>query len=284
MLEMIKNMKIVPFGKIIRARVIAIPPEHGAWVFLFSPLLIGLFLGGFSRGSLPLIMLILAAFMIRQPITILVKILSGRRNKNDLHPALVWVVIYTLILIVSFIALILEGYYYITFLAVPALPVFALHLWLVSKRNERRQKWVEILASGVLALTAPAAYWVGKGAYLPMGWLIWTLSWLQAAGTILYAYLRLQQRQLKENPGPQVLQRMAREAFLYNGLLFVGILILAAVGWIPKLLPLPYLIQPLEVIWGTSHPAISTSPKAIGIRQLIVSTIFTLLFIVGWLV
>ena len=41
--------------------------------------------------------------------------------------------------------------------------VFAWYLWLVGRREERRQIGMELLATGVLALTAPAGYWVGVG-------------------------------------------------------------------------------------------------------------------------
>ena len=69
----------------VMLRHVAVPNEHGSWVFLFCPLLIGLFAGGkFHSGSLLLVGASLAAFMLRQPITILVKILSKRRPRTEL--------------------------------------------------------------------------------------------------------------------------------------------------------------------------------------------------------
>jgi hypothetical protein len=76
---------------------------------------------------------------------------------------------------------------------------------------------------------------------------------------------------------------MSREPFVFNTALFAGVLILAFAGWVPSFLPLAYLIQPLEVIWGTYHPPISVAPKRIGIRQLIISSLFTIVFIIIWL-
>lgn len=225
----------------------------------------------------------LAGFLIRQPVTILVKVVSGRRPKDNFYPALIWFLMYSLVMLISLFVLILQKSTFILFLAVPAIPVFIWHLWLVSKRAERRQIWIEIAASGVLALAAPAAYWIGLQRYDSIGWLLWGLSWLQVAGTILHAYLRLNQRQLKERPPQKELFKMSRESFLFNTALFAGVLILALVSWVPTFLPLVFLIQPLEVIWGTFHPAISVAPKKIGIRQLIISSLFTIVFIVTWL-
>lgn len=69
-------------------RIIALPNEHGAWVFLLSPLLIGLFAAGrFTSASALLIVAALAAFLLRQPVSILVKAYSGRRPRTDLPAA-----------------------------------------------------------------------------------------------------------------------------------------------------------------------------------------------------
>jgi hypothetical protein len=195
---------------------------------------------------------------------------------------LIWFLIYSLVLLISLFVLLLQKSIFILFLAVPAIPVFIWHLWLVSKRAERRQIWIEIAASVVLASAAPATYWVGLQRYDSIGWLLWGLSWLQVVGTILYAYLRLNQRQLKERPPQKELFKMSSGSFQFNTALFAGVLILTFAGWIPNYLPLAFLIQPLEVVWGTYHPYISVSPKRIGIRQLIISSLFTIVFIITW--
>ena len=175
---------------------IFLPQDHGSWVFIFSPLLIGLFAGGsFSQASFYLILAALAAFLIRQPVTIAVKAWSGRRAKDDLRASYFWIAVYGCIILAATLRLVSEGFTYVLYLAVPSLPVFAWHLWLVSKREERKQINVEIVATGVLSLAAPAAYWVGIGRYDPAGWWLWILVWMQTAASIVYAYLRLEQRE-----------------------------------------------------------------------------------------
>ena len=59
---------------------------------------------------------------------------------------------------------------------------------------------MEILATGSIALVAPAAMWVGQGAPDPLGWWLWLLMWLQSATGIAFVYLRLEQRPLKRKP------------------------------------------------------------------------------------
>ena len=188
--NIIINMRATYFQK-----QIFLPQEHGAWVFIFSPLLIGLFAGArFTFASISLILAAICAFLIRQPLTIAVKAHAGRRARSDLPAAYLWIVVYGLMILLALIALIRLGFGYLLLLVIPGLPILAWHLWLVSRREERRQAGVEILATGVLSLAAPAAYWVGIGRYDSGGWWLWILLWFQSAASIVYAYLRLEQR------------------------------------------------------------------------------------------
>lgn len=262
---------------------IFLPQDHGSWVFIFSPLLVGLFAGGqFNLQSLYLTIAAVGAFLVRQPVTIAVKAYSGRRAKSDLVAARFWILVYGLLILLSLLGLILAGFTYVLYLAVPGAPVFAWHLWLVSKRDERRQINVEIIATGVLSLAAPAAFWVGVGRYDPTGWWLWILTWLQSAASIVHAYLRLEQRDLAGVPGRGEMWMMGLRAFAYTTFNLVSSLSLGLLAVLPRLLFLPFLIQWSETMWGIFHPAIGWKPTRIGIRQLIVSILWTILFIVIW--
>ena len=264
-------------------RHIALPGEHGAWVFLLSPLLIGLFAAEqFSPASLLLILAILAAFLLRQPAAIAVKAYSGRRPRSDLPAARFWLGVYGLLGLLALAGLIWQGFSYLLYLALPGLPVFAWHLFLISRRLERRQPGVEIIGSGVLALAAPAALWVGLGRPDPLGWWLFGLAWLQSAASIVYAYLRLEQRELKAMPDQRTRLQMARRALLYTSFNLAAVIGLSLARLLPSLLFLPYALQWAESIWGTFSPAVGLKPTAIGLRQLLVSTLFTILFILTW--
>jgi len=271
---------------------VAIPQDHGSWVFILSPLLIGVFAGdAFTPASVSLVIAAMSAFMLRQPTATLIKIYSKRRSRDELTAARFWFVVYAVIILLALIGLVLNGFAYLLYLAVPGALVFAWHLWLVSKREERRQVNVEILATGVLSLAAPAAYWVGAGNYDPAGWWLWGLVWFQTAASIVYAYLRLEQReQVKgialsdQSMGPERSGqwKMGWRAALYTFFNLASVFILGLVSVLPSLLFIPYLIQWLETMWGITHPATGWKPTRIGIRQLIVSTAWTVLFIVFW--
>jgi hypothetical protein len=230
----------------------------------------------------------MGAFLLRQPVSMAVKAYAGRRSRADLPAARFWMLLYDAIILMALAGLIAEGFTYILYLAIPGIPVFAWHLWLVSKRAERRQAGVEILATGALALAAPAAFWIGQDGYNLLGWALWLLTWLQSAASIVYAYLRLEQRKLPvkgeqaEGVKRSELWRMGKRAFQYTSFNLALTLALGWSAWLPRWLFIPYLLQWLETLWGITHPAAGWKPTAIGIRQLIVSSLFTVLFIICW--
>jgi hypothetical protein len=87
----------LPAQNLLR-RHVALPSDHGAWVFLISPLLIGLFAGGRWAAATPLLIVAaLAAFLIRQPMTMAVKAHSGRRPREELPAARFWIFVYGVI-------------------------------------------------------------------------------------------------------------------------------------------------------------------------------------------
>ncbi|MEJ2598330.1 MAG: YwiC-like family protein [Anaerolineales bacterium] len=281
--EPLQNAKITTRIHKIWSRHIALPQDHGSWVFLFSPLLIGIFAGNrFSSATIFLAIAAISAFLIRQPVTILVKAYSGRRSRREIPIARFWILAYSFIGLAALVGLFRQGYIFLLILAIPGVPVFAWHLFLVSRRAERRQLGVELVGTGVLALAAPAGYWIGTGAFNLAGWWLFFLTWFQSAASIVYAYLRLEQRRLKEKPNLPDRLLMGWRALLYAFFNFAGVLSLSLNGLLPFWLFIPYLLQLAETTQGTLNPAIKLKPTQIGIRQLVVSSLFTILFIIAW--
>jgi hypothetical protein len=75
---------------------------------------------------------------------------------------------------------------------------------------------------------------------------------------------------------------MGRRSLLYTSFNLALVIAFATSSVLPHLVPLAFLIQWIETIWGTFRPAIGWKPTRIGIRQLLVSTLFTILFIITW--
>ena len=141
---------------------------------------------------------------------------------------------------------------------------------------------VEILATGVLALGAPAGLWAGIGTPEPIGWLLWLLLWAQAIASILHVYLRLNQRRLDNRPKRIDQISKARPALAVGA---VNVLVVAALGQVgitATWLFLAYLLQFTEIVWATRTPTPTARPTAIGLRQMAVTTLFTIVFVLIW--
>lgn len=259
------------------------PSDHGSWVFLLSPLLIGLAVGGrWTTAVGYLIVASVCGFLSRQPMTIVIKSLSGRRSRSDLGPALLWTAIYGLIGSVHILGLWLRGFGYILLLGIPGLVVFGWYLYLVARRDERNQAPMEILGAGVLALTAPAGLWAAAGEPVGVGWLLWILTWTQSTASIVVVYLKLEQRRMSKPPPWLEALTMALAPLSLTSLNLLGVVSLGLDRYVSTLLGLAYLPQWLEAVWSTWNPAIGIRPTTIGLRQLAVSTLYTLLFILTW--
>ncbi len=253
-------------------------------MFILSPLIIGIFAGGaFRHGTAVVVVAAMAAFLLRQPVTTIVKVYSGRRPRSDLPAALFWSALYAFIGALAVLELALFGDGYVAYLAIPGIPVFAWHLWLVSRRAERRQTFVELVATGVLSLAAPGAYWVGVQHYDPSGWWLWLLTWLQSGASILHAYVRLEQRVLREVPDRATQWKMARGAIGFTSFNVLFTLALGMASLLPRLISIAYVVQWAETVWDAFHPAVRVKPVLIGVRQLVVSIVWTVLFIIFWL-
>ena len=264
-------------------RAAALPGEHGAWAFLLTPLAIGLFAGGrWTIVSLYLVVAVLCGFLIRHPITLLIRIYSGRRSRDLLAAAWFWAAVYAVIGLLHVLGMVMRGFGYLLYLSIPGVPVFLWSLYLVSRRAERHQWPVEVAAVGVLSLSAPAAYWIALGRPEPLGWVLWVLVWAEAVAMIVYTYLRLAQRTLQRPPAPAEWLRMWWGSLLIATANLGAALALSLADVVPRWLFLPYAFLCAEVLWGVYRPAVGLKPTAIGYRQLAVTAAYTILFILTW--
>jgi hypothetical protein len=264
-------------------RQVALPQDHGSWAFFLGPLIVGLFAGG--RWHTAVLYLIVAAacgFLVRQPVSLIVRVAAGRRGREVLPAAIFWVAVYSALAALHVAGLVLRGYGYILVLAVPGMIVFCWYLGLLYRREERRQWLMEILATGSIALAAPAAMWVSRGEPDSLGWWLWVLMWLQSATGIVYVYLKLAQRPLKQVPSMAERLRAGASSLLVAGAGLLLALVLGRIEIVSRWIWLPYLWQSAEVLRGVLVPALGVRPTAIGMRQLLVKIVFVVLFIACW--
>ena len=253
-------------------------------IVLLAPLLIGIAAGGRLRvPTIYLIVAALCAFLVRQPITVGLKALTGRRSRDVLPAVGLWIAGYSALGLLHVVGLVLRGFGYVLWLAVPGIPVFVWHLILIGRRVQRRQWLVEIVGAGVLALIAPAGFWIGLGRADPTGGWLWVLTWSQSVSWIFFAYLRLTQREAKSAAADGARRNRWNLPAVVSALVPLAVAVaLAIAGIVSGWLWVALLVQTLESVRGVLRPAVGATPRAIGYRQLLVSVIQTGLFMLLW--
>jgi len=265
-------------------KIYVLPPEHGGWFLLLGPFLLGALTAAQPHAALFVLLLFsLITYIARQPLTLLVKALSGRRAKSDVRPALLALIGTGALAALLLGILLWRGYTFLLWLGIPAALVMAWQLWLVVQREER-QLGIELVGAGMLALAAPAAYWVSVDAMTPTGWWLWLLAWLYAASAIVYVYLRLKQRRLKEMPSRAEQWRAGRRTLLYIGTAILFTAALAFGQWVPALTPFIFALAGAHFVYGITHPCVGVKPVRIGLEQSFAALLFYVLLGAAFLI
>jgi hypothetical protein len=141
---------------------------------------------------------------------------------------------------------------------------------------------IELVAAGALTLAAAAGYQVTAG-YGRTAWWLWALCWLQSAGSILYIYLRLEHRRMTAPPPWPERLRMAKEGLLFNAANLAIVALLAALELVPAPAIVPFGLMLLEFLYGgLLEPAVRVKPAKIGVRQILVSVVFSVSLILAY--
>ena len=231
-----------------------------------------------------LLLATLSGFLLRQPVTILVKVLGRRRPHIELRPALAWSVVYSTVGFFSALGLAATGHAALLLLTLPGILLFVWQMGLVRKREDRGRIGTGVLGAGLLALAAPAAYLVSGGQSNILPWILWAVCWLQSAASILLVYSRLEQRRWTSPPSLSARFLSASGAWICHVFNGVTAVTLAALSWIPWLSAAGFLLMLFDLADGTFRPAVGARPTHIGLRQLLASTLFALLSVLGFAV
>ncbi len=166
-----------------------------------------------------------------------------------------------------------------------AAPVLMWQMALVYRHEERHNLWVEVAGAAVLALAAPAGYWVASAATEATltGWLLWLLCALQGFGAIVYIYLRLAHRRLPRAPMWPARWRMALPTVAINSANVLIVVALATAGLIPFAVIAPFLLMLGEALYGGLWcVGVGVKPVVIGVRQVAVTALFSLVLILAY--
>lgn len=263
---------------------IAVPPEKGAWVWLLGPMAAGLAAApGFTVDTLVILIGAFAGYMLRQPATLAVKGLRRSNGAADRPIIVAWCAIYGTVSLAAGAWLLGRGHLWVLGLAAPGALLFARHLWLVSKNDERHRIGMDLAAAGMLALTGPALLLAHDTQSWDIAAALWLVLWLQASGSIVHMFLRLEQRRLKEMPAVRERWRRGAVPAAHHAGNVVLACVAGAFGAAPWLVVPAFAVTLVEGILAVQNPPVGHTPRQLGMRQLWVSSAFMVLVAIGYM-
>jgi len=227
-----------------------LPKEHGAWAMLYVPFAVGAVAARSLRASVLLLALSVSfVFIARES---LLQWMRARSRGQTQDGARALLLLYLALAAVSGAPLILG---YRLFWLVPfGIATIALLLFNARQAVRREDRTItgEMLAILGLTLTAPAAYYVGRGAWESKAVILWAVCILYFASSVFYLKLRV----YAVNPRKQRARLFAwRTCAAYHLLLAAGLVgfvffkgslsLLAMAAFLPVLLrTFKYLARP----------------------------------------
>jgi hypothetical protein len=247
-----------------------IPREHGAWVLLFGPILLGLMSApGFSPGAAGLFVLgATAAFMMRAPLQALCARPGDRR-------ALRWLALYFALAAGSFQPLIvLLGCWKLALFAAPAGLMLAANLG-ANRSGRRFSALNEAGGILVLCLGAPAAYYAASFELGPRAWTLWALCSVFFLGPIFHVKMAALQHRAAADPSVLPgLERMRRLSIAYHALALAAIAAWAASGGPAWPAAIPFAAAFVKTIRRGSQSPERVDFRALGYLEVAYSVLF----------
>lgn len=259
-----------------------LPREHGAWMMLVVPLIVGALAGG--SLDWPVILTFIAAFfayLARHPL-----VLIARARGDPLRlprGVLFWLAVYSAVAGLSGLAVIAFGSYWllIPIAALAGLPL-GVNLYLAARHAEMSIVG-EMLGIAGLALGAPATYYVAFGAPGLQMVGLWLLTFFYFGGTVFYVKLKVRVHS-RQDPPHSTLQRLliGRVTLFYHAAVIGFAALLVATGLAPLLAPLAYVPVTCRAIQGVFDWRRAVNIKRLGVIEIAHSLIFATLLIIAY--
>jgi YwiC-like protein len=246
-----------------------LPKEHGAWVMLYVPFVLGVAVAGRVNWQLLLLLLSTTAMFISRE-SLLVS-WRARARGRDAAEAGRMLLLYLVLAAVFGLPLIFA---FKLFWLIP-LGLIVAALLLINGRQatqmEERTMTGEIMAIAGLTMTAPVAYYAASGRWEATAFWLWLLSMLYMASSVFYIKLRI----YRLNPRKQAEQRQAwRSCAFYHSFLLVALLALIFTDGLRLLLFIAFAPVLIRTFWGMFKPKTKVNLTRAGILEIVYSMFF----------
>ena len=246
-----------------------LPKEHGAWIMLYVPFVLGVAVAGRVNWQVWLLLLSTTAmFISRESLLVCWRARArGRAAAESGRMLLLYLVLaaaFGLPLVFAFKL----------FWLIP-LGLIGSALLLINGRQatqmEERTMTSEIMAIGGLTMTAPAAYYAASGRWEMTAFWLWSLSMLYMASSVFYIKLRV----YRLNPRKQAEQRQAwRSCAFYHSFLLVALISLTFAGWFRLFAFIAFAPALARTFWGMFKPETKVNLMRAGILEIVYSVVF----------
>ena len=255
----------------VNVKTIALPIEHGSWGFVFEPLMAGLLIA-FSPSALWIALMIVGAFLTRQPLKVLLNAWQAKRDLPQTPVARKFVLIYGSIFTVG----LLGSLYFVPrnallpFLFV--LPLAACQLYFDASRKSRQL--LPELTGAVAISSSVAAIALASNWSFPAALALWAIFVARLVPSILYVRNRLLLEKGKSfSRGLPVVSHVAAFA-LVSALAFFGLS--------PMLTVLMFAVLQARAVVGLSPFRSKIKAMRIGVWEVVYGTLTALSVVFGY--
>ncbi len=254
-----------------------LPKEHGAWVMLYVPFVLGVAVAG--RVNWPVLLLLLSAtavFISRESLLVYWRARARGREAAEARKTLL---LYLALAAAFGSPLIFE----FKLLWLVPLGLIGAALLLVNggqaTRMEERETMGELMAICGLTMTAPAAYYVASGRWEMAAFWLWLLSALYMASSVFYIKLRV----YRLNPRKQAEQRRAlRSCAFYHSFLIVALPALIFAGSLSLFAFIAFAPALARTFWGMLAPRSKVNLIRAGVLEIVYSLVFLVCAALGF--
>ena len=268
---MAANAITINVNRKVRVKGIALPTEHGAWGFLFEPLVAASAVA-FSAAAPWLVLLVVGAFLTRQPLKIYLADRLAGRSLPQTEVAFKFVLAFAGLALVGLAGTLATADYSI-FLPFALVFPFAAYQVYCDATRKSRELWAEL--TGALAISSSSAVIaLAAGWSLPAAFALWALFVARLVPSILYVRNRL--RLEKGKP-------FSTFAVLASNILALGFVgLLEASGFASKLTIGVFILLAARAAIGISPMRRKIKAMRIGVYEVIYGAITVASIIAGY--
>ena len=261
----------LPVKSRIPAKSVALPVEHGAWGFLFEPLLAGLLIAPTVGGGFLSIMIV-GAFLCRQPLKFVFGDLKSGKRLPRTAVATRWLVYFSAIAAFGLAGSLVTADPRAFIPLIISAPI-AIYLIVQDASRKSREMVPELFAASVLSTSIASLSLAAGSGYLFAG-AMWLTMTARLIPSVIYVRTRLRLEKKKEYSKVSSLATHVAAVTALAALYFVGlgsVLTIAIAGFLL-----------VRSITGLSSARNKMTAKQLGVREVIYGVVYALSVVVGY--